>query len=219
MAACSICNDPVLIAALKVALGSAPGPSGDVDSVVAGAGGPIVCTPTTGDVVVSLPIDGVWSATNNVLKSTSATALEWGTDSSGPAPVVATTSYGIQANIFFNAGPTFDINSATTSNTVLYSQQQICNLVATTALTPADGAVIGFLLDVAFPITNVTTIVIPAYVSVAGGTLVDAVLTVGNTVGPAPYQATFSIQTNNLNCSLGDTVYFLVPQFTLALGM
>ena len=55
--------------------------AGSVNSVSGTA--PIVVAPTAGNCVVSLPIAGTWSATHNVVKGSSSSALEWGTDASG----------------------------------------------------------------------------------------------------------------------------------------
>jgi hypothetical protein len=65
--------------------------SGNVATVSGQA--PIVVSPTAGNCVVSLPIAGTYSATNNVVKGSSATALAWGSDGDSltfSAPLVDT---------------------------------------------------------------------------------------------------------------------------------
>ena len=83
---CLLTNDVVLDK--LVALVDAK--SGNVSSVAGVL--PIVVAPSAGDVVVSLPIAGTWTATNNVVKSTAPTVLEWGTDGGGGGGGITTAT-------------------------------------------------------------------------------------------------------------------------------
>jgi len=221
MAACSICNDPVLIAALKVALGNAPAPSGNVDSIICNP--PLTASTPTGDVTIELPISGTWSATNNVVLGSSATALEWGTDATSPAPVVVTTNYSAQANIYFNTGVgSLNINSVTysdiNSKSATYSQVSSIPFEATGPIVPATGASCGFLLNIAFPI--IAGMTIPASV-VVGNNAFSATVQIGNsslTPNP-PYQVPVVMLFNNLTCAASDNVSVTLVPFTLTEGM
>jgi len=70
MSISQILNNPIVLDELKLAINGGTGEALSFDA-------PLLLT---GD-VVSLPIAGVYSATNNVVKGSSATALEWGSDS------------------------------------------------------------------------------------------------------------------------------------------
>ena len=82
---CLLTNDVVLDK--LVALVDAK--SGNVSSIAGLL--PIDVAPTAGDVIVSLPIGGTWTATNNVLTSTAPDALEWGTDAGGGGGISTAT--------------------------------------------------------------------------------------------------------------------------------
>jgi S-DNA-T family DNA segregation ATPase FtsK/SpoIIIE len=71
----TILSNPYILAELTTAIDAQ---SGNVATVTGSA--PIVVSPTAGNCVVSLPIAGAYSASNNVVKGSSATALVWGSD-------------------------------------------------------------------------------------------------------------------------------------------
>ena len=77
MSVSTLLTNDVILDKLAVILQEKVG-GGIVDSITAGDN--ITVTGTAAIPIVSMPIAGTWSATNNVVKSSADNVLEWGTD-------------------------------------------------------------------------------------------------------------------------------------------
>ena len=207
---CLLTNDVVL--EKLVALVDAK--SGNVSSVAGVL--PIVVAPTAGDVVVSLPIAGAWTATNNVVKSTASNALEWGVDAGLPVPTISLPPNLIDATPWFNAGSDIEYNIVEYAGLYTIYTQVIgatTQLTATASIIPSQKPTFAFLIP-SFQL--IVTYAYPANVLVVGGVVCVCQMTI------TPFSATQSACTVNiqgLTCALGDTLVTYLPSFTLTVGM
>jgi len=214
MAACSICNDPVLIAALKVALGNAPAPSGNVDSIICNP--PLTASTPTGDVTIELPISGTWSATNNVVLGSSATALEWGTDG-GTSLVFTDLSLPI-VSTYFDTTESIGMRAVlnTGVSTTYFQKGDPSDFpTASVAILSSDVPTLTLDLPLNFPLNT------PTFLPIVGTNLnTPSNLVASHAVitGVSPTVASFTILTNNLVMSIGDQIIFYFPSFTLFNG-